>query len=243
LTTIEQPVLYDSKELDLAFILPIELTTTGQSIDVLIENDNAQTITYTLDGALGEGVYRILLGEALTDLPNSTYFDVSLKINNELASEVKRVIVSTDCSQYVGKHITYLNTLGGWDYIFMGAGQVQSYESEDTQSIERNIFGGWSANFVNATTQTDNVRRKSKQGGKLRSFRLSKATRDAIAQQLMATVKVQEVLELSENVSCLDVKNRRTIIPSGSFSFEETDKQYFINLDYKDTAETLSQWQ
>jgi len=134
--------------------------------------------------------------------------------------------------------------LGGWDYLFMGAGQNKSYDTEDVQSIERNMFTNWSANFVKATAQIDNVQRKSRKGGTLRSFRLSKDVRDAVAEQIKASVKVLEIIELEAGLSCLDLPTRKVIIPNtGSFSFEQTDKQYFINLDYTETNEILSQWQ
>ncbi len=244
LTTLEQPCLWVGKEFDLAFFLPTEVMVSGQTVTLYV---TAGTNTYTevIDLAYGAGVYRALLSDIVLDnFPTATEITVSLYINSYLCSEAKTIKITDNCTQYEGKHITYLNTLGGWDYLFFGAGQETNHGTEETQQAERNIFAQWDSQFVGGTTQLDNIRRKARKAGVLRTTRLAKALQRAYLEQLSATVKIQEIIELSEDVSCLDVANRLTLIPtSTTFAFSDTNKDYTITLAYQNTNETLSQWQ
>jgi hypothetical protein len=246
MTTLENPILWKGKELDLALFIPSEAVASGNTVEFVV-SPNVGTADYTefLDISLGEGVYRILLGDIVqSEFTGVSYVDVYVKLNGYRCTEFKRITITDKCTTYTGKHLTYLNTLGGWDYLFFGDGQDVVHDTEETQEIKRNIFTKWANNFTGGTTQFDAVRRMARKGGTLRTMFLPKELRKQYSEQLASTVKIQEVIELPENESCLEVANRRTlIIDNSNFGYADSDQQTTITLDYKETNEKFSQWQ
>jgi hypothetical protein len=244
LTDITTPLIFSGYEMDLAMFIPEALMNSGQTIQLEVVS-NVGTYTQTIDFTLGEGVYRFLLGDILeSELAGASYFDVSLLINSYTNTETKRVNVNTDCSQYGGAMVSYLNTLGGWDYVYFANGQDTQHGTIETQTMDRNIFADWATLWTGSTTQKDVVLRKARKGGILRTLPLPKNFFREVSKQLASTVKVQQIIELSQDVSCLDVANRLTlIVEKDSFNYSDTDKNYIISLEYTVTNETLSQWQ
>jgi hypothetical protein len=244
LTPISTPIMWRGKEFDMAIFIPKELTGTGNNIELVVYNAvDSQTLNIDCF-TYGEGVYRFLLSDIVDNFLDSIDFNFRIEVNGLTASEIKLVKINSDCSIYEGKHVSYLNTLGGWDYLFFGAGQDVNYDVEDTQEVVRNIFEEWDAIFVGGTTQLDNVRRQSRKTGTLRTTPINYLIFREYMAQLGATVKMQEIIELDSNISCLEVANRKTLIPTKtSFAYTEVGKENVITLDYKETNEIFSQWQ
>lgn len=244
LTTIEKPIIWTGKEQDIAVFIPILLMDNDYVLQINVTSD-VGTYTQTIDFTLGEGVYRILLGDILADeLQGATYFDVTIKIDAVVNTETKKLSINSKCSQYSGEFVTYLNTLGGWDYILFASGQDVSHDTENTQEVERNIFASWANVFTGGTTQRDSILKQARKGGVLRTLPLPKTFFRQVSEQLASTVKVQKITPLGVGISCLDVPTRKTIIiEKNTFSYTDTEKNYVISMDYIDTNVTLSQWQ
>lgn len=77
--------------------------------------------------------------------PND-YFEVE----DILLSEVKTVKYDPSCYKYP-LYITWLNTLGGWDYWLFTAKKDYGIEVDDVVTYERNIFQSFPGNFQNET--------------------------------------------------------------------------------------------
>jgi len=99
------------------------------------------------------GVYRV----------EPTYNSDAAKIDIQLSSgetcilsEKKTFNINRECANQ-DIYITWLNTLGGWDYWKFTAEKDHNLNIESKDTIKRNVFANWDDAFINGDTQLDAI--------------------------------------------------------------------------------------
>lgn len=121
-------------------------------------------------------------------------------------------------------NLTWLNTLGAWEYWTFTARHSYGFDSNEVGRIERDIFQNWDADFIQGQSETEVLGKDVRPFIVVRSQLLTKNQVDALS-RIRNSIKVQEV-KSTGNVTVL--------IESGSFTYR-TDKEKLTTMEFKIT--------
>jgi hypothetical protein len=121
-------------------------------------------------------------------------------------------------------NLTWLNSVGGWEYWTFTARHSYGYDSNDIGRIEKDIFQNWDADFISGQSETEVLGKDVRSFIVVRSQLLSKAQVDAIA-KIRNSIKVQEVRSTG---------NVTVLVDAGSFTYR-TDKDKTITIEFRIT--------
>lgn len=165
LTNQASPVIFDNQYFDLSAIVNQE-----GDIQVIINGDLSDTI----EGA-SPGIYRIPItatGENMT---------VKLQIGGEDITDEITLIADNKCSDYT-LYLTWLNNLGGFDYLEFQAKKDHIIEITETGITKQNIFPSWPQSYGSiADTIRKQTFRTSNKAFTIRSQHLTRDQVDAVS--------------------------------------------------------------
>ena len=121
-------------------------TNEYDSLGNLLSND-IKDLNFT-----GDGVYRLQTEKVNVDAVRGDYKIISA--SDCSISETKSFIYDNECSNQ-DIYLTWLNSVGGWDYWKFTGEKDYLLNIEDKVTIERNIFNNWDDTFINGDTQLD----------------------------------------------------------------------------------------
>ena len=130
--------------------------------------------------------------------------------------------MATDGDNYI--NLTWLNSVGGWEYWTFTARHSYGYDSNDIGRIEKDIFQNWDSDFISGQSETEVLGKDVRSFIVVRSQLLSKAQVDAIA-KIRNSIKVQEVRSTG---------NVTVLVDAGSFTYR-TDKDKTITIEFRIT--------
>jgi hypothetical protein len=121
-------------------------------------------------------------------------------------------------------NLTWLNSVGGWEYWTFTARHSYGYDSNDIGRIEKDIFQNWDADFISGQSETEVLGKDVRSFITVRSQLLTKEQVDAIA-KIRNSIKVQEVRSTG---------NVTVLVDTGSFTYR-TDKDKTITIEFRIT--------
>jgi hypothetical protein len=121
-------------------------------------------------------------------------------------------------------NLTWLNSVGGWEYWTFTARHSYGYDSSDIGRIEKDIFQNWDADFISGQSETEVLGKDVRSFITVRSQLLTKSQVDAIA-KIRNSIKVQEVRSTG---------NVTVLVDTGSFTYR-TDKDKTITIEFRIT--------
>ena len=145
----------------------------------------------------------------------------------EQLTEKKPIRVDEKCSNQ-DIHLTWLNSLGGWE--FFNFQSIKDYKvSSSGEVIKRDVFNNWDTEFITGNTENDYSSVRANKVTTVRSQLVTEAEADAIW-NIKTAIKVQVV---NDNNTLTTV-----LVDKGSFTkYKDRDKLYAIefNITYPDT--------
>ena len=233
LTPSTYPELVPGQFFDISFVNQI-----GALLRIRRECLQNGTIVKTYIDAIndyGVGIYRYQVDQSIY-LEDTIY--LTLEFNNYSSwvpiSETKAITVNSNCSQFTNYNVTWLNTLGGFDYKVFQSSSDTGVNIEGTTKAAKNIFNNWPKSFgETADTIRQETSRSSTQTMTLRAENL---TGDQIKDLFR--------LKTSPYVQIVGARNdRRTIIvDSGSFVYyKQRDKLFNLEISVSFTDNLPSQ--
>ncbi len=228
LTPSLYPELTEGQFFDISFINQIgarlrmkrELYRNGNLIELLFDDINDY----------GIGIYRYELTRSTTQLEDR--IDLTLQYNDYSdwvsISEVKTITVNSEpCRNYI--NLSWLNSLGGFDYWTFTSDSDFGVEIEKTKSTTKNIAQNWPKSFG---AGADTIRQETARTG--RQFVTVRAE-DITQDQVNDLFRIRT----SPLVQIVNARNdRRTIIPdAGSFTYlRQRDKlfDFVFRFEYTD---------
>jgi hypothetical protein len=145
----------------------------------------------------------------------------------EQLTEKKPIRIDDKCSNQ-DIHLTWLNSLGGWE--FFNFQSIKDYKvSSSGQVIKRDVFNNWDTEFITGNTENDYSSVRANKVTTVRSQLVTEAEADAIW-NIKTSIKVQVV---NDNNTLTTV-----LVDKGSFTkYKDRDKLYAIefNITYPDT--------
>lgn len=123
--------------------------------------------------------------------------------------------------------ISWLNSLGGWEYWKFQANKTYGYSISDTQTAKRDIFQDWSANF--SGTESEHLSIQASETVRVRSQNLTVQQMNAIV-QIKFSLKVMDVTDASNKVTVL--------VDKGSVQYR-TDGEKITTLEFDITYPSL----
>lgn len=212
LTNQASPVIFDNQYFDLSAIVNQE-----GDIQVIINGDLSDTI----EGA-SPGIYRIPItatGENMT---------VKLQMDGEDITDEITLTADNKCSDYP-LYLTWLNNLGGFDYLEFQAKKDHIVEITETGITKQNIFPSWPQSYGSiADTIRKQTFRTSNKAFTIRSQHLTQAQVDAVS-FIKSSVLVQILISRFDR--------RTVILDDGAFVIrKDGDDTYSIsfNISYTD---------
>lgn len=212
LTNQASPVIFDNQYFDLSAIVNQE-----GDIQVIINGDLSDTI----EGA-SPGIYRIPItatGENMT---------VKLQIGGEDITDEITLTADNKCSDYP-LYLTWLNNLGGFDYLEFQAKKDHIVEITETGITKQNIFPSWPQSYGSiADTIRKQTFRTSNKAFTIRSQHLTQAQVDAVS-FIKSSVLVQILISRFDR--------RTVILDDGAFVIrKDGDDTHSIafNISYTD---------
>ena len=102
-----------------------------------------------------EGVYRLRLDDKILD--TSDRVDIRIASSEECnLSETKQIEIDSECANQE-IYLTWLNTLGAWEYWKFTAQKDYGVNIGNTTEITRDITADWDSYFINGETQRDMI--------------------------------------------------------------------------------------
>lgn len=121
--------------------------------------------------------------------------------------------------------LSWLDTLGGWEYWNFTAQKTYGYEISDVQNIERDIFQDWDTDFIAGGTETEHLSLKSNSTITVRSQDLTIQQITAIA-RIKISIKVNDVTD-SDNITTV-------IVDKTSFQIRtDNDKRHSLEFNIR----------
>jgi len=130
--------------------------------------------------------------------------------------------MATPGNNYI--NLTWLNSVGGWEYWTFTALHSYGYDSNDIGRIEKDIFQNWDADFISGQSEMEVLGKDVRSFITVRSQLLTKSQVDAIA-KIRNSIKVQEVRSTG---------NVTVLVDTGSFTYR-TDKDKTITIEFRIT--------
>lgn len=217
LTTFEEPTLFVGHYFDLSFIIPSTSTYTVQrklysASDVLLATVN-DVVTN-----MQQGVYRYPI-ERSANL--EAYMTV--QITSPITSELLTINIDATCSPQ-DFYVTWLNSVGGYDYWNFKAETVYTTDTIESKTQEKNIFPNWPKSFGEfSDSRTKQTVRRTKDGVTLNSQYLESEQMDGLA-LIFESPLVQEMNSIYD---------RRTIILEGGTFNNKVDNQKLLMVTVK----------
>lgn len=212
LTNQVEPEIFNGKYFDLSAIVNQE-----GDIDVLINGD----ISDTIEGA-SPGIYRIPITATGEDMT------VQLQIDGEDITDEITLLAHDQCGQQ-SIYLTWLNNLGGFDYLEFTAKKDHIVEIQESGITTQNIFPSWPQSYSSiADTIRKQTFRTSNKAFTIRSQHLTAAQLDAVA-YIKSSVLVQILVSRSDR--------RTVLVDTDSFVIrKDGDDTYAIafNISYTD---------
>lgn len=123
-------------------------------VAVINQYSNGAIIETNNDSLLNNstGIYRLSL-DSINAFADS--LDVTIYQSGVCAvTETKNININNECSNQE-IYLTWLNTLGGWDYWKFTAEKSHNLNIESKETIKRNVFADWDNTFINGDTSND----------------------------------------------------------------------------------------
>lgn len=212
LTNQASPVIFDNQYFDLSAIVNQE-----GDIQVIINGDLSDTIEDA-----SPGIYRIPItatGENMT---------VKLQMDGEDITDEITLIADNKCSDYP-LYLTWLNNLGGFDYLEFQAKKDHIVEITETGITKQNIFPSWPQSYSKtADTVRKQTHRVSNKAFTIRSQFLNDDQIDSVS--FIKSAVLAQIL-----VSRFD--RRTLILDDGAFVIRkdgDDTKSIAFNISYTD---------
>lgn len=220
LTDFPEPVYFRNYPFDLSIIIPDK---AAYKTRVTTYNAQGQVIAATEYNitAQDEGLYRLKnFLAAVTDA--TAYMEVYVKKGEVKVSETLKIKVDQQACPYPF-YVTWLNTLGGWNYFLFKGAKSYGMRTENTVVTESDVYTGWPNNYKNGTTVRDVKAKTSDRTLVLRS-------------QVFDEDNIEAVMGIAESVDVYHIngnKMRKIIIPPVSNENIHKDGQglYSFNTD------------
>jgi hypothetical protein len=153
---------------------------------------------------------------------NVWFDDVTIKGPIENLSEIKTINVDNNCSRQ-NIYLTWLNSLGGWEYWNFTAEKDYSEDILESTSISRDILNDWDNTFINGETQDDYIRIQSVPKVLVRSQFMTRDEVEAV-KNIKTAIRVQEIRSDNSKVTVL--------VDKSSFRYKsDGDKLFSIEFE------------
>jgi hypothetical protein len=177
---------------------------------------------------------------ALTISDSCKYFTLQVgayNISTEAftpTSQVQTVDYNQQCSRF-GIYLTWLNSLGLWEYWNFTGSTDTGFEINDSQTAIKNTFEDWDNNFVNQETQEFYRYIEAYEARLVRSQKLTRAQALAIS-KIKYAIQVQEIRTDNSKITVLVDK-------AGGFFKKESQKGTEIDFTIRATEQLAIQGQ
>lgn len=128
-------------------------------------------------------------------------------------SETLTIDLNRDCSDQ-SLPLTWLNSLGGWDYWTFTARKTYGINIGEVQTIQRDVLNDWDTDFIGEQTESEHILIESNDFYIVRSQNLTVQQVTAIA-EIKRSIKVQDMTDPTNPVTI--------IVDKGSIQYT-TDK-------------------
>lgn len=218
LTTFAEPTLFVGHYFDVSFIID---DTTTRSIERNVYDVNDVLLgTFTdVITNMHEGVYRYAVARSAF---LEAYITLTIKGGSQ-DSEILRINISTDCTAQ-DFYVTWLNSLGGYDYWNFTAEAQYGTDTIESKTQEKNIYSNWPRSYSEfSDTILGQTVRRTRDNIILNSQYLSETEMDGLS-LIFESPLVQEVNS---------VYDRCTIILEGGSFNKSIDNQKLLMVTTK----------
>ena len=182
----------------------------------LVTESETLTISYTIPIM---GLIQQTFDFTFSELGNISLLEIDIPSPR---SEVKTIKINRECAKQ-SLPLTWLNSLGGWEYWNFTAKKTFGVDNFEAEIIERDIFQDWDNEFINGQTQYDIISRKDRKSVVVRTQQLTSNEVDAI-KNIRKSIKVQDITDVTKPVT--------VIIDPSSFQYF-TDREKLVTLEFK----------
>ena len=127
--------------------------------------------------------------------------------------------------------LQWLNTLGGWEHFSFTAFKSFGYDIGQTETIERDIFQDWDADFITGLTESEHISIKANKVITVRSQDLTLEQINAIA-RIKFSIKVNDETDVDNIVTVL--------VDKSSFQYRtDADKRHTIEFKISYPSEQI----